>query len=90
VVQANHHKFSDFKYLNEGIKEVEEEDEMPLYEDSVDRERALRKSFKSVKSAESLDEIAECLDVDPVTHEESYQQMVFCPKDGELKLWRLV
>jgi hypothetical protein len=38
--------------------------------------------------ASSLDKIATVLDVEPVLNEQSYQQMIFSPRTGAIKVWR--
>ena len=40
--------------------------------------------------ATTLTRAAACLKVDPVRNEDSEQQMVFCPKTGDIRVWRLV
>ena len=87
LVQANHHVLRDFLDNNASLHE-EDVDGCNVYEDSHDRRMCLQRELKKVKRAQSLDEIGKCLDVEPVHNEFSYQQMVFHPESGEVKVWR--
>jgi hypothetical protein len=80
LTQANHY-VKKFKTNNRFAGDLEYSEE---------RARALLASLGQVRAAEALDEVAAALDVDPVTNEESYQQMAFCPKTGDFRVWRWV
>lgn len=86
LIQANHHVSRDFLKHN-GVIQVDE-GEGTIYNHSKERADTLRAELR--QNIRSLDDAAECLDVDPVRNEESYQQMVFCPKTGDIKVWRWV
>ncbi|MCK5806215.1 MAG: hypothetical protein KAI66_25510, partial [Lentisphaeria bacterium] len=80
LAQGNHHVARKFRSHN-----WDEE----LVEDSQGRVACMEEELGR-RSRGSLDELAACLDVEPVLNEESYQQMAFCPRTGEMKVWRWV
>jgi hypothetical protein len=90
LVQANHHVAARFRANNAVYDEEVEEDEYSGLEFSQVRADTLEERLRETSSANTLSEAARCLRAYPVRHEESYQQMVFHPRSGELKVWRLV
>lgn len=80
LVQANHHVVRRFQDRNT---------DKELLEHSTERAETLERALKQ-SSADSLEEIGCALDVGLVCNNDSYQQMVFCPATGEIKVWRWV
>ncbi|MHC4817188.1 MAG: C45 family autoproteolytic acyltransferase/hydrolase [Planctomycetota bacterium] len=82
LVQTNHHIL--FDKLNEPLYEEDEEGAAVIY-DSEDRADTL---LAQLRKAKSVGAAASALDKEPVFNENSYQQMVFIPKTGEMRAWR--
>ena len=86
LVQANHHVARQFLRNNDHIKI---EDEFgTVIESSTERADVLKRELEAVGDASSIEDVASVLDVEPVCNDESYQQMAFCPRSGEVKAWR--
>jgi len=81
ITQANHHVAKKF-VANNGPFDAED--------DSVVRAETLKIELESLATPTLLDDVAACLDVEPVCNEQSFQQMAFCPATGELKAWRWI
>ena len=91
LVQANHHVARRFEEHNESLYLEDEDEELgTVFEDSSGRAATLETTLGQCGSAGSFEEVAGALDEYPVCHEESYQQMVFCPRTGDVRVWRLV
>jgi hypothetical protein len=55
---------------------------------SVDRADALEQALVELAPDSDLRDVAACLDVEPVRNDDTYQQMLFVPRTGELRVWR--
>jgi len=82
LVQANHHVAPDFRDNNKPGCDAE------TLRDSKLRAYTLEEELRDLGGASSLEEVAACLDVSPVKNAQSFQQMVFQPKTGEVRAWR--
>jgi hypothetical protein len=80
ITQANHHVDNLFE-LNNTDKD--------LYEWSKERADNLNESLWEAET-DSLESLASSLDVDEVCNEDSYQQMIFHPASGQMRVWRWV
>jgi hypothetical protein len=87
LVQANHHVAGRFARNNEGIREVEEGEEVFSLEGSGRRATALSQALAEVRSPCALDDVAKTLNVATVLNMDTCQQMVFCPRSGQVKVW---
>lgn len=85
VTQANHHLI--FEDNNDPIKEDLGPEYETHYTDSRMRSGMLRRRLRAVKGS-SLDLLARALDDDPVTNDETRQQMAFHPRAGAYRVWR--
>lgn len=94
LVQANHHVASKFLSNNAPMQDGEYDDEVDDRESGsrleYSRKRAdtLEQELLSLPRKCSLDDVAACLDAEPVCNDESYQMMLFHPKSGTLRAWR--
>ncbi|MBI4814826.1 MAG: hypothetical protein HY791_01130 [Deltaproteobacteria bacterium] len=89
LVQANHHATTEFAYRNEPLDDADPEtNEMSRLAYSEAREAALKEALQGLGGTSTIDDVAACLDVEPVCNDESYQQMVFVPETGKVKVWR--
>lgn len=83
IVQSNHFVYKKFNELNKFWEPLEESD-------SYIRKESLEKRMNKFKDDFSPLTLANCLDDKNVLDEYSYQQMLFIPKTGDLKLWRWI
>jgi hypothetical protein len=90
LVQANHHIAPDFAANNEAIREVPPEEEVFSIDGSTKRVNILRDGLAALPAATSLAAAAGPLDVPTVLNSQTCQKMVFCPKSGEIIVWREV
>jgi hypothetical protein len=88
LVQANHHVARRFATNNEDLREVEPGEEVFSLEGSSRRLDILTKSLADLPLACTLEAAAQVLDVPTVLNSFSCQQMVFCPRTGEVRMWR--
>lgn len=86
LVQANHYVTPEFQELNAPIKE--EDEDGSVIEDSKWRASTLFSEMD--RKLEGLEDAWSCLNPHPVTNDESYQQMMFCPATGEYQAWRWI
>lgn len=89
LVQANHYVSQRFRTSN-AVIEKKDKDGDSFIHSSFDRARILTDELSRIDSADSLDDVADCLDAPEVLNEDTHQQMVFCPKTGKYKAWRMV
>ena len=89
LVQANHHLSRRFIDHNDRIDDGDEET-ASLLEDSMARAQALEESLAELPTRATVMDAAACLDEPPVCNADSYQQMVFVPRTGEIKIWRWI
>jgi predicted choloylglycine hydrolase len=85
LAQANHHMAARFVRNNKVLREVEGEG---FQEDSGHRAEALSRALTGFGPAFSLDDAAVALSAPPVLNSYTVQQMVLCPRTGEIKIWR--
>jgi hypothetical protein len=57
---------------------------------SETRAASLDAGLTTIGRKSTVDDVAACLDVDDVCNDDSYQQMLFVPATGEVKVWRWV
>jgi len=81
LVQGNHHVAQKFAANNQNEE---------LLEYSTERAEALHDALTKLSDRATLESAAACLDVEPVLNGDTYQQMVFQPKAGEVRVWRWV
>ena len=79
ITQANHFT-TNFIIYNGGVDVAY----------SKDRANTLARALNALKKPTSIDDVASCLDVEPVFNDNSYQQMAFAPSGGLRKVWRWV
>ena len=72
VVQANHHVEVRFAANNADLDDVAEDEQ----------------EFSRAGSAARADALARALDAGPVLNKFTCQQMVFCPRSGDVRVWR--
>jgi predicted choloylglycine hydrolase len=84
LAQANHHVAAQFVRNNQVLSEVEEEG---FHDDSGRRADALCRALTEVGSACTLNGLAAALNVPPVFNRYTVQQMLFCPRTGEVRVW---
>ncbi|MBF0431946.1 MAG: hypothetical protein HQK83_11740 [Fibrobacteria bacterium] len=87
LVQGNHFHSSYFEEQNAPFEQENEDGECVLY-GSEEREEGMAKKLKSLKKISSLTQARTVVNTAPVKNDDTYQQMIFCPKKGELKVWR--
>jgi hypothetical protein len=87
LVQTNHHRAETFAGLNETLRELQEGAGASFHEDSHLRVSALETLLAGLPAACSLDEARAVLSTVPVLNEYTCQQMVFCPRTGEVRVW---
>lgn len=85
VVQGNHHVAEDFADNNDLI---DQHDPDSLFACSAERVSLLGQRLSRVLAADSLARVRKALCVFPVQNEDSVQQMVFCPKTGQVSVWK--
>ena len=87
LVQANHHVAKQFAKNNAKLPPPEGDEEEFSLEGSSQRAQILGDALAEVGSC-SLENITAPLDVATVLNRYTCQQMVFCPRSGEVKVWR--
>jgi hypothetical protein len=90
LVQANHHVAERIVKNNEDLREVVEGEEEFSIEGSSRRAEALCEALAGVNSPCSLEDMARVLDTPSVLNPLTCQQMIFCPRTGEIKVWRRI
>jgi hypothetical protein len=85
LAQANHHIAAPFVRNNKVLAEVEEEG---FHEDSGRRAECLSRALTEVGPALTLDETATVLNLPPVLNGYTVQRMAFCPRTGDVRVWR--
>jgi hypothetical protein len=88
LVQANHHLAGRFTKNNEQLREVVEGEEEFSLGGSTARLDTLTRTLTEMSPPCKLGSAAEVLDVPTVLNKFTCQQMVFCPRAGELQVWR--
>jgi predicted choloylglycine hydrolase len=90
LVQANHHVAELFVKNNEELRNVEEGEEEFSIEGSNRRADTLTEVLTELRSSCPLEDVAQVLDVPTVLNSLTCQQMVFCPRTGDVQVWRRV
>lgn len=85
LAQANHHVAGQFVQNNKVLGEVEYEG---FDADSCRRAEALRQTLTKAGPALTLDAAVAALNAPPVLNQYTVQQMVFCPRTGEVRVWK--
>jgi hypothetical protein len=88
VVQANHHVAARFAANNADLDDVKEDEQEFSREGSAARADALGRSLAVADNPATLEEAARVLDAEPVLNKFTCQQMVFCPRTGDVRVWR--
>jgi hypothetical protein len=88
LVQANHHVAKRFTRNNEKLREVVEGEEEFSIEGSRCRADSLTKALTEIRLPCPLKKAAEVLDVPTVLNRLTCQQMAFCPRTGDVMVWR--
>jgi hypothetical protein len=88
LAQANHHVAARFAQNNEELREVVQGEEEFSLEGSTCRADTLSRLLSAIRSPSTLRNAAEVLDIPPVLNKLTCQQMAFCPRTGEVAVWR--
>ena len=88
MVQANHHVEVRFAANNADLDDVAEDEQEFSREGSAARAETLAGALASASEPKGLEEAARVLDVAPVLNKFTCQQMVFCPRTGDVRVWR--
>jgi len=88
LVQANHHAAGQFARNNEELREVVEGEEEFSLEGSGCRLDTLAKALTEIGLPCPLEKAAKVLDIQTVLNKLTCQQMVFCPRGGDVMVWR--
>jgi hypothetical protein len=88
LVQANHHVAGRFAKNNDDILEADEGEEVFSLDGSGGRADTLHNALTSLCLPCTLDDAATALDIPTVLNAFTCQQMVFCPRTGDVKVWR--
>jgi hypothetical protein len=87
LVQTNHHIAERFISNNEELREVEEGEEESFFNDSGRRTGALNAALAELRAECALDDLERALGVAPVFNKYTCQQMIFCPRTGDVRMW---
>jgi acid ceramidase len=90
LVQANHHIAERFVKNNEELRNVEEGEEEFSIEGSSRRADSLTGALTEIRSPCPLEDAAQVLNVPNVLNSLTCQQMAFCPRTGDVQVWRRV
>jgi hypothetical protein len=85
LAQANHHVDPRFIRNNDLLAEVEEEG---FHEDSGQRAEALDRDLTEMGPICTLERMSGVLDRPPVFNRYTVQRMAFCPRTGDVRVWR--
>lgn len=86
IAQSNHYQAGSFAHFNPPL----ETSKSKLLRSSCQRAAALTSALETSSAATSLDDLAHCLNGEPVENSETRQKMIFCPARGDLRVWREV
>lgn len=90
LVQANHHVAADFQKNNEAIRHVPPAEEVFSWDGSQQRTKILEEALAGLAPSSDLHSAAAALEIPTVLNSQTCQKMVFCPRTGQFKLWRLI
>lgn len=85
LAQANHHVDPRFLGNNNVLAEVEEEG---FHEDSGRRAECLGRALTEAGPSCTLEQLSEVLNRPPVFNRFTVQRMAFCPRTGDVRVWR--
>src|SRR5262249_43048641 len=88
LVQANHHVANPFAKNNVNLPDPEGDEEEFSLEGSSRRAQLLSDGLAEMGLTCPLDQTVQPLNIDYELNRYTCQQMVFCPRSGEVKLWR--
>jgi len=88
LVQANHHVADPLAKNNAKLPPPDGDEEEFSLEGSTQRAQTLSAGLAGVGSACSLDGLVQPLNVATVLNRFTCQQMVFCPRSGDVRVWR--
>jgi acid ceramidase len=88
VTQANHFVAEHFARGNHDLRVIETSEGESAYVNSCRRAETLEKLIMNFDSARGLEALEAALSLEPILNENTYQKMIFCPRTGELKVWR--
>jgi hypothetical protein len=90
LVQANHHVAARFRKNNADILEGESDEDLFSLAGSGKRADTLNQALAEIPVSCPLEAVANTLNTPPVLNQDTCQQMLFCPGNGEVKVWRKV
>jgi hypothetical protein len=85
LAQANHHVAARFRRNNKALREVEGEG---FHEDSGRRADELGRALTEVGPAFTLETAGSVLTISPILNLYTVQRMAFCPRTGDVRVWR--
>lgn len=88
IVQANHHVAAPFAKNNAKLPPPEGDEEEFSLEGSSQRSQILSDGLAELGAACTLDSLVKPLNVATVLNRYTCQQIVFCPRSGDVKVWR--
>jgi hypothetical protein len=88
LAQANHHVGEKFAANNADLDDVKEDEQEFSREGSAARADSLAKALATLSKEATLEQAALVLDTEPVRNKFTCQQMVFCPRTGDVRVWR--
>jgi hypothetical protein len=90
IVQANHHVAGSFVKNNAKLPPPEGDEEEFSFEGSSQRAQILSAGLAEMGEFCTLDNSVSPLNTATVLNRYTCQQMVFCPRTGDVKVWRKV
>jgi hypothetical protein len=88
ITQANHHVAEHFARSNQDLREIETSEGESAYVNSCRRAAVLEKAIMNFSPACGLEDLEAALSLEPILNENTYQKIIFCPRTGQLKVWR--
>jgi len=88
ITQANHHVAEHFARSNQDLREIEASEGESAYVNSCRRAAVLEKAIMNFYPARGLEDLEAALSLEPILNENTYQKIIFCPRTGEIKVWR--
>jgi Acyl-coenzyme A:6-aminopenicillanic acid acyl-transferase len=88
VVQTNHHVAGRFVKNNEDIRDVPEGEEEFSIDGSTQRTNILSRALAELPESCTLETAAHALEIPTVLNKFTVQQMAFCPRTGDVRVWR--
>ncbi|MFL5328508.1 MAG: C45 family autoproteolytic acyltransferase/hydrolase [Gemmataceae bacterium] len=88
LAQANHHVGEKFSANNADLDDVKEDEQEFSREGSAARADSMTCALGGLTNAGTLEQAAQILDAEPVRNKFTCQQMAFCPRTGDVRVWR--